>query len=99
MTFSKPDRKNWQLNDRSLKDIYSLAVVPLKGASEGVTTKLNELFSGRPQEFKFPVNPKSLDLEEPAAVVIKPTQGGGQFIEHQGQIYKNINLSGQVSMI
>ena len=46
------------------------------------------------QEFIFDINPQSLDLEEPAAVHIVPTQDGGQFIEHHGQIYKNITITG-----
>jgi len=39
-----------------------------------------------------------MNLEEPAAVTIVPTQDGGQFIEHQGQIYKNISISGTTGL-
>jgi len=51
-----------------------------------------------PDEFIFPMSPRSMDLNEPAAVTIVPTQGGGQFIEHQGQIYKNIVLVGTTGL-
>ena len=46
------------------------------------------------KEFFFPVSPKSIDLDEPNAVNIQYTQGGGRWIEHQGSILKTLNISG-----
>lgn len=48
--------------------------------------------------FAFNVNPKSMNLEEPAATTIVPTQNKGQYIERQGQIYKNINITGTTGL-
>lgn len=54
--------------------------------------------SGSASEFVFRVSPRNMQLEEPAAVVIVPTQGGGHFIEHQGQIYKNVSITGTTGL-
>jgi hypothetical protein len=48
-------------------------------------------------EFHFPMAPKSMNLEEAAAVQIVPTQRG-QFIEHQGSIFKNIQINGTTGL-
>jgi hypothetical protein len=96
---SKPDRKNWQLHRRTHKDIYSLALVDSsKWAITSADSNLGKVLGkNQAHEFKFKMNPKGLDLEEPMAMVVKPTQGG-QYIEHQGQIYKNITITGTTGL-
>jgi hypothetical protein len=97
MALSEPTRKNWSISTRDQRDTYSLALLVTNGTDENVKDRLSEVANGV-TEFNFPMNPRTLDLEEPAAVVIRPTQGGGQFIEHQGQIYKNITISGTTGL-
>lgn len=46
------------------------------------------------KEYYFNINPQKETIKEPAAVVINPMQGGGKFIEHQGQVFKYITISG-----
>jgi hypothetical protein len=43
--------------------------------------------------------PQSIEQDEEAAVTITPTQGGGKFIENQGNIFKDINLSGTTGFL
>jgi len=90
-------RRNWQIFLREHKNIYSLALVPVGSARSDIEKGLKDLLNGGPTEFVFRVNPKSMELEEPSAVVIRPTQGG-QYIEHQGSIYKNINIMGTTGL-
>lgn len=52
-----------------------------------------------PKNFVFPVNPQSLEQDEEAAVNIVPTQGGGKYIENQGNIFKDIVISGTTGFI
>jgi hypothetical protein len=106
-TLSRPDRRNWQLAQRSQsRGLYALALVDKQFANvkaTGVSTLSGAVLqsqsvTGPANEFVFNVNPKSTDMEEQAAVQIVPTQDGGQFIEHQGQIYKNITITGTTGL-
>lgn len=54
---------------------------------------------GAEEEFIFPVNPRSVEQDEEAAVTITPTQGGGKFIENQGNIFKDITISGTTGFL
>ena len=86
--------QNWLISTRSQsRSLYALALI----RTDFVDQKL-VLPASDADEFVFDVNPKEMDLEEPAAVTIVPTQDGGQFIEHQGSIYKNISLSGTTGL-
>lgn len=106
-----PDVGNWRISTRSSSaKRYALALVYADPSGptlfdtsifpNGVLD--NNVTSWAPgkaiTEFEFNVNPRSLGLEEPPAVNIVPTQDGGQFIEHQGQIYKNITISGTTGL-
>ena len=90
---------NWGLSTRAQSTgLYRLAII-----DKSFLNPVNQLgFTGfrdiENQEFIFDVNPRAMDLEEPAAVTIVPTQDGGQFIEHQGQIYKNITIAGTMGV-
>lgn len=92
---STPRRRNWQLHRREQKNTYALALFNLGNVEPNA--------AGNPEaekirEFAFKMNPQQMELEEPAAVTIKPTQNGGQFVEHQGQIYKNITIVGTTGL-
>jgi len=54
-------------------------------------------FSG-PQEFIFNVNPRSLSMDEAPAVEITATLGHGQFVEHAGNLFKTVTLSGTTGL-
>jgi hypothetical protein len=93
---------NWKISTREQsRGLYALALVPvdfINGAGSYYAARRTlEKLKG-PTEFIFDVNPQSMDMEEPVAVQIVPTQDGGQFIEHQGQIYKTINISGTTGL-
>lgn len=103
-TRSYPLRSNWKIADRTQpnKGLYAVALIDIS------TTDLNnpiEFVDGFTPlsdlgflSFAFNVNPKSMNLEEPAATTIVPTQNKGQYIERQGQIYKNINITGTTGL-
>jgi hypothetical protein len=95
-TVSNPDPRNWAISTRSQsRDLYALALLDKKFAvPDSATTRTLAQAAIPSFEYVFNVNPKTIDLEEPAAVTITPTQDGGQFVEHQGSIYKTINISG-----
>jgi len=102
-SLSRPERANWAISSRSQsKGLYALALIDTKFANVAATGIQNlgtaAQASGYASEFIFDMNPKTLDLEEPAAVQIVPTQDGGQFIEHQGQIYKNVTITGTTGL-
>lgn len=101
-TLSNPPRSNWAIYQRSSSEgLYILSLIDLNvigGINTGDQLSTNAIDVALIREFIFRVNPKSMSIEEPAAVTIVPTQDGGQFIEHQGQIYKNISLNGTTGM-
>ena len=92
-----PDRKNWQLHRRSDAKRYALSLFKDPRIAVKIPgTDIEE--NGFIHEFEFNMNPSDMDLEEPAAVTIVPTQNQGQFIEHQGVIYRNITISGTTGL-
>lgn len=104
---ARPPRQNWRIATRGAsRSLYALAIVDIKRFEDLTTTGLEAsglTLSGAAgktadREFIFNMNPRSLDLEEPAAVIVIPTQDGGQFIEHQGQIYKNVHITGTTGL-
>lgn len=102
--------KNWSISTRARsRGLYALALVDIE-RYQGTTDRslvgewglaeTSTFGKGRNSyggEFVFDVNPKQMDLEEPAAVQIVPTQDG-QYIENRGNIYKNITLSGTTGL-
>jgi len=107
-TETEHDRSAWNISTRNRgAQLYALSIVRrdftnvrIDGGTSTANGRLSRLTNTRkagernPDEFVFVMNPQAIDMEEPAAVSIVPTQDGGQFIEHQGQIYKNINING-----
>lgn len=51
------------------------------------------------EAFEFTLNPQSIEQDEEGAVAITPTQGGGKFIENQGNIFKDIIISGTTGFL
>lgn len=49
--------------------------------------------------FEFKLNPQSIEMDEEAAVTVTATQGGGKFIENQGNIFKDIIISGTTGFL
>ena len=105
-TTADPPRSNWLISTRGqAQNLYALAIVdkdfadltaPMSVSTlSGAVAKSQEIGG---LEVVFKMNPKTLDLEEPASVSITPTQDGGQFIEHQGCIYKNVSITGTTGL-
>lgn len=95
--------RNWSISTRSQsRGLYALALIRTDVLDVAATftddPAMRTLSSVSAREFVFDVAPQSIDLEEPASVQIVPTQNGGQFIEHQGSIYKNIMLQGTTGL-
>lgn len=111
---AKPPRGNWAIsqNTNATQGLYALALIDLSKITgknvQGVQDQLNGGSTGKQKpkslsdiaflEFAFNVNPKSLGMEEPGATTITPLQDGGQFLERQGQIYKNIVINGTTGL-
>lgn len=105
-TRSIPPRSNWNISQRTSKStaLYALALVDIDASNQSQLNNFSARLGNSPlsdlafAQFAFNVNPKSMTLEEPAAATVTPTQNGGQFIEHQGQIYKNIRINGTTGL-
>lgn len=106
--FSAPPSSNWAASTRgSSEGLYRLALVDLRQTqlsdisiekALGRNRVLSSLKDLGALEFVFRMNPREIDLSEPMAVSIQPTQNRGQYIEHQGQIYKDIKISGTTGL-
>ena len=103
-TLSDPNKRNWAISSRQgSRDLYALSLVSTDdiipgGGSPNASQASGSKKPDGPTEFIFRVNPKNITITEPAAVDIQPTQDGGQFIEHQGSIYKNITIRGTTGL-
>jgi hypothetical protein len=76
-----------------LIDLNTFEAVAIKGADPA-----NE-YKGRGEPwFTFPTPPSQYEISEPAATNITPTQDGGKYIEHQGNIFKEIRIAGTVGL-
>lgn len=97
---AQPSRRNWSIF--SLQDhnrLYVLSLTTLTGKTRLRQILNAELAAGLAvDEFVFPMHPKSINQEEPPAVTIQPTQDRGKFIEHQGQIFKDIHIAGTTGL-
>lgn len=71
------------------ESLYSLAVL--------VDGETPNVFIGSHTEIFFNLL-QGIDMEEPAAVQVIPTQNKGKYIEHQGNLFKNINLKGTTGL-
>lgn len=107
-TTSSPPRINWSIFQRQQSgNLYALALYdtethdisgPQSNSSSNILDRSIGVDNGLTSRFfAFNVNPKSMNIEEPAAVTIVPTQDG-QYVEHQGQIFKNIQLAGTTGL-
>jgi len=81
-------------NENWFKSIpYALRIVNLPGQG-GIVGPVQE----KPMHFFFPVNPESVSINTPYAVVVTPTLGG-IVQEHSGAVFYNITLSGTTGVI
>lgn len=104
---SAPVRENWNL---SASRLYTLSVINVQSNNQLNTGVRNAAQIGAvpfdssfvptnipsisaEAVFSFRHNPQSMSQDMPPAVTIQPTFGG-MFIEHQGQPFANITLSG-----
>lgn len=80
--------------------LYSLAI--FNTSTKSVLEVGDELDPGpganKYAEFYFGVPPKVVEVEEPFATTIVPTQGGGRFVESHGSIIKTIRVSGTTGL-
>lgn len=96
-TVNKTDVSNtWSVSTKAqAKGLYALAIVPKNGTANP-NASLGDIAGS--VEYVFSVNPKVIEMDEPSAVTITPTQDGSNFIEHQGGIYKTISISGTTGL-
>jgi hypothetical protein len=102
ITIAQP--ANWAISQQAQTNgLYALSLVDVNDLDNVASNSTNDVFASTPledltlREFAFVLPPKSFNMDEPAAVQIIPTQDG-QFVEHQGQIYKNIQISGTTGL-
>lgn len=93
LDISRPLRSAWRMGDR----VYALVLFDLN-LREPVGKPQWGSGSEAVHEFIFDINPKSLELDEQAAVTIVPTQNGGKYVEHQGGIFKDIRIGGTTGL-
>lgn len=96
--------KNWAISTReNINGLYRLALIDSTFDNVNLESAYQETWGkdlkdmNVPREFIFDLPPRNLEMEEPAAVTITPTQGG-IFIEHQGNIINNISITGTTGM-
>lgn len=88
-------RKNWKLFGKGISSSDKLYALAIRSITPDFD--LTQEFGGLNKEFAFTMNPKSTTMDEPFATQITPTQDG-QFVESQGNIYKNITISGTTGL-
>lgn len=95
-------REHWYKNPS--QGLYSLSVEPVGTGSisefpafvQNITSLFTDFFNdsaGNFGEFKLPITPQEITQTEDFAVSIKPTQGG-TVVNHSGNKYKTLNISG-----
>lgn len=99
-SLNQPDRAFWAGGARGnlLSGFYAFAIFDTDRLEIIGGAHLDPARRSEVAEFIFRVPPKQMDTAEPAAVTVVPTQDGGKFIEHQGQIFKDITLSGTTGL-
>ncbi len=100
-TTSFPDRRFWsgqvEYNTR-MSAVYSIGIIDLIDIEWWSFSKVNPTTktSGDQALYQFTTPPQSIEVTEPAATTIIPTQGGGKFVESQGNLFKDIRIAGTV---
>lgn len=96
-----PDRSLFGTQDiTKISAFYSLSLVQLEGATVSLYESPSyyvgpgESTGSVPVEFIFTVPPKVLEVHEPFATHITPTQNAGRFVEGHGSILKSVRISG-----
>ncbi len=109
---STPKRAYWNLKPDELYGMYSLAIVDLEAvlkAGSNLESFVDVETDSKIQifgtdgdiesvEYLFPMNPQSHSMEETYAVSVIPLQNGGKYIEHQGNVFNNIVISGNTGL-
>lgn len=104
-TVSDPDRKYWGFSGGyhpDLSTLFSISLFDLENwevfyCPYPIATGANGRKITRAQYY-FTTPPQSVEMSEPASVQIVPTQDGGKFTESQGQIFKDIRISGTTGL-
>lgn len=103
-TIAQPDRRYWGTRatyGSELRFMYSIGLLNLDTFQQVAipgADPANE-YKGRGEPwFTFPTPPQQYEISEPAATTIIPTQDGGKYVESQGNIFKEIRISGTVGL-
>jgi len=97
---SHPAREYWgsaSQNRSELKYMYALGILNMEDWSEVTVPGADPAERGMPF-FQFRTPPQSYEIVENAATVVMATQDGGKFIESQGNIFKEIRITGTVGL-
>jgi len=85
--------------DTTLKEMYSIAII---NPTDGNAIRVDNIdphaaFGSTPRikaEYYFSVPPKNIEMSEPYATKIIPTQNGGKYVESHGSIIRDIRIQG-----
>ena len=98
-TTSFPDRRFWSGQveyTTRISAMYSIGIIDVK-TFEFWICKINPSVKGLSRAvYQFTTPPQSIETVEQAATTIVPTQGGGKFVESQGNLFKDVRISGTV---
>lgn len=99
-TTSFPDRRFWSGQveyTTKLSATYSFVLYDLLLNEAWSYSKVDPSKKGPSVAlYQFTTPPQSIEVSEPAATIIVPTQGGGKFVESQGNLFKDIRIAGTV---
>lgn len=99
-TTSFPDRRFWSGQveyTTRLSATYSFVIYDLLLREAWSYTRVDPSKKGPSVAlYQFTTPPQSIEITEPAATTIIPTQGGGKFVESQGNLFKDIRIAGTV---
>lgn len=99
-TTSFPDRRFWSGQveyTTKLSATYSFVLYDLLLNEAWSYSKVDPSKKGPSVAlYQFTTPPQNIDVSEPAATIIVPTQGGGKFVESQGNLFKDIRIAGTV---
>lgn len=105
-TTSFPDRRFWSGQVEyvtRMSAMYSIGIIDLKTFAFWDASMVNP--TKQPAGgglikslalYQFTTPPQVIEVTEAAATNIIPTQGGGKFVESQGNLFKDIRISGTV---
>lgn len=104
-TVSFPDRRFWSYGSQGWKkelgSVYTIGIYDLEKDDYAILPTPfhpDKDKQGKAALYEFITPPSSYEVIEPAAIVVVPLQDGGKYVESQGNLFKEIRVSGTVGL-